>query len=246
MGMEEEEENNMAKIFCCEFPFKYMGVPPHHNWQRKEDLPPIVDNVIKRVPNCKGKLLSYGGRLALLNSCLASIPVYLLSIIKFPKWAIEMINSHMAHFFWDNSEERHRYHLTRWPFIDQKKGYGGIGVPNLRTLNICLLASWIHKYHLKDDVLWSQIIRFKYRTEHPNLFCCLERNASPSWKGVQWAAQAAAMGYQWLVGNGKRVRFWEDQWFGNSSLDVQFWNLYVINNEQGATINQIWDGTNLK
>jgi len=63
---------------------------------------------------------------------------------------------------------------------------------------------------------------------------------------VQWAAQAAVMGYQWLDGNGERIRFWEDHWFGNLSLAIQFWHLYVISNEQGPTISQVWDGTDLK
>ena len=61
-----------------------------------------------------------------------------------------MINSHMAHFFWDNSEEKHKYHLAGWPLIAQNKEFGGLGVPDLRTLNMCLLASWIHRYHLQD------------------------------------------------------------------------------------------------
>jgi len=247
--LEEEEENDMAKIFCCkkgEFPLKYLGVPLHHSKLRKDDIQPIVDKVVKRIVGWKGKLLSYGGRLVLLKSCLASIPIYLLSIIKFPIWAIEMINSQMAHFFWDNSEERHKYHLARWPMITQKKEFGGLGVPDLRTLNICLLASWIQRYHLHNNALWSQIIKLKYRTDNPNMFCCSDRNASPFWKGVQWAAQAAALGYQWVVGDGKKVRFWEDHWFGNSSLAVQFWQLYTINNEQGATISQVWDGVDLK
>ena len=177
---------------------------------RKEDIKPIVDKVIKRVSGWKGKLLSYGGRLVLLKSYLASIPIYFLSFIKFPKWAINMINSHMAHFFWDNSEERHRYHLARWPLITQTKEFGGLGVPDLRILNMCLLASWIHRYHLHNVVLWSQIIRSKYRTENPNVFCSADRNTLPFWKGVQWAAQATVLGYQWLVGDGKRIRFWED------------------------------------
>jgi hypothetical protein len=44
--------------------------------------------------------MSYGARLTLLKACLASIPVYLMSIIKFPKCAIEAINSKMARLFW--------------------------------------------------------------------------------------------------------------------------------------------------
>jgi hypothetical protein len=61
-----------------------------------------------------GKILSYGARLALLKAYIASIPIYLLLVIKFPKWAIEAINSHMANVFWDVSEHKHKYHLSNW------------------------------------------------------------------------------------------------------------------------------------
>jgi hypothetical protein len=58
--------------------------------------------MINRIPGWKGWLLSYSARLTLLKACLASISIYLMSVIKFPKWAIEIINSHMANFFWDD------------------------------------------------------------------------------------------------------------------------------------------------
>jgi hypothetical protein len=29
-------------------------------------------------------------------------------------------------------------------------------------------------------------------------------------------------------------------------LAIQYWNLYIINNEKGATICNVWDGVNLK
>lgn len=46
----------------------------------------------------------------------------------------------------------------------------------------------------------------------------------------------------WLVGDGRKIRFWEDHWLGNSSLAIQFWPLYVICEQQGKTISQVWDG----
>jgi hypothetical protein len=58
------------------------------------------------------RLLSYAARLVLLKACLASMPMYLMPVIKFPKWAINAINSQMTHFFWDNLGDRHKYHLT--------------------------------------------------------------------------------------------------------------------------------------
>jgi hypothetical protein len=48
------------------------------------------------------------------------------------------------------------------------------------------------------------------------------------------------------VGDGKKVRFWKDQWFRNASLAIQYWPLYVIVNEQGKTVAEAWDGETLK
>jgi hypothetical protein len=53
-------------------------------------------------------------------------------------------------------------------------------------------------------------VDFKYNRCEPNILCSSERNSSPFWKGVKWAAQAAKLGYCWKVGNGRKVRFWED------------------------------------
>ena len=61
-----------------------------------------------------------------------------------------------------------------------------------------------------------------------------------------WSCKEAKMGYSWKIGDGKSVRFWEDRWFGNSSLDVQFWPLYNIVNEKGMVVAEAWDGFDLK
>jgi hypothetical protein len=78
IGLGEDDANSTAKNFCCkigQFPFKYLGVPLHHSKLRREDIQPVVDKIIKRITEWKGKLLSYGGRLIILKSCLASIPI---------------------------------------------------------------------------------------------------------------------------------------------------------------------------
>jgi hypothetical protein len=58
--------------------------------------------------------------------------------------------------------------------------------------------------------------------------------------------QAVKLGFRWKVGDGKRVRFWEDQWFEICSLAIQFWDIYSIVNEHGKTIREAWDGPNLR
>jgi hypothetical protein len=60
-------------------------VPLYYDKLRREDIQSIVDKIIKRIDGWKGRLLSYGARLALLKACLPSIPIYLMLVIKFPK-----------------------------------------------------------------------------------------------------------------------------------------------------------------
>jgi len=102
LGMDDERANDFAKVFCrkkSDFPMKYLGVSLHFSKLRREDLQPVVDKIVKRIVGWKGRLLSYAGRLTLLKSRLVNIPIYLLSIIKFPRWVIDMLNTHMGHFF---------------------------------------------------------------------------------------------------------------------------------------------------
>ena len=177
---------------------------------------------MKKIAGWKGKLLSSAGKLTLLKSCLASIPIYLLSVIKFPKWAIENINSHMANFLWNDQEGKHKYHLSNFQGLTQRKEFGGWGIPDLSCLNMSLLSAWINRYQLSDNKLWKQIVDHKYSTSDPNIFCCSEIGSSPFWKGVLWASKAAKLGVTWKIGNGNSVRFWEGHWFGNCSLAIQF------------------------
>jgi hypothetical protein len=152
----------------------------------------------------------------------------------------------MGHFLWNNTEDHHKYHLANWQLVSQKKEMGGFSIPDLRTLNLALVSSWIFRYHLNTISIWIKIVDYKYKTKKPNIFCCPDVGSSSFWKGVMWAMQDAHMGIRWLVGNGERIRFWEDQWFGNTSLAIIFWPLYVINEQHGKSIKEVWDGEELK
>jgi hypothetical protein len=53
INLEEGESNNYARIFYCKlgnFPFKYLRVSLHYEKVRREDIQPIVNKIIKRIP----------------------------------------------------------------------------------------------------------------------------------------------------------------------------------------------------
>jgi hypothetical protein len=115
MSLEVEQVHEIAHVLSCpvgSLPFRYLGVSVHFEKVKREDLQPILDKLIKRAAGWRGRLLAYGSKLVLIKTCLASIPVYMLSFIKFPKWAIKLLETQMAHCLWNNTAECHTYHLA--------------------------------------------------------------------------------------------------------------------------------------
>jgi hypothetical protein len=98
---------------------------------------PLIDKMIKKAAGWRRRLLTYNSRLVLIKSCLESIPVYLLSFIKFTKWVIKLIESQMAICLWNDNSEAHRSHLAGWQHVTMKE-FRGLGLPNLIELNLCL------------------------------------------------------------------------------------------------------------
>jgi hypothetical protein len=89
----------------------------------------------------------------------------------------------MDHFLWNNTEDKHKYHLANWQLASQKKEAGGLDVPNLRSLNMALLSSWIFRYHLNSNSTWTRIVDFKYRLRHLTFFVALMWDHHPFGRG---------------------------------------------------------------
>lgn len=43
------------------------------------------------------------------------------------------------------------------------------------------------------------------------------------------------------VANGQSISFWEDNWLGNDSLRHLYPDLYILNQQQRANINEVWN-----
>jgi hypothetical protein len=180
INLENEEIHEISHILKCHvgtLPFKYLVVPIHFEKLKREELQLVVDKLIKRVAAWRGRLLAYSSRLILIKTCLANIPVYLLSFIKFLKWAI-LIESQMAHCLWNSDSDNHRYHLASSKHVSMNQEFEGLGVPDLRELNLCLLGSWIRRHSQDNEKIWKMLVDFKYNNKNLNIFTCRENGVS--------------------------------------------------------------------
>jgi hypothetical protein len=81
-----EEANNLADTFGCKvesLPFTYLGLPLPLGTTRPSvaDLMPLVSRLDKRLSGISS-LVSYTGKLTLLNSVINSLPMYAMCYIK--------------------------------------------------------------------------------------------------------------------------------------------------------------------
>jgi hypothetical protein len=97
--------------------FKYLGIRMHHRRLNNKDLAMIEERIEKKLSSSKGKYLSMGGRLVLINSVLSSLPMFMLSFFKILKGVIEKIDYFRSRFFWKNNSQKKKYRLTKWSMV---------------------------------------------------------------------------------------------------------------------------------
>ncbi|MCI41668.1 LINE-1 reverse transcriptase like, partial [Trifolium medium] len=66
------------------FPFIYLGFPVWANPRLVSTWDPVVNSIEKRLFSWKNRYVSLGGRVVLINSVLAAIPVFDISFLKIP------------------------------------------------------------------------------------------------------------------------------------------------------------------
>ena len=64
-------------------------------------------------------------------------------------------------FFWQGGNLKKKYHLIKWIKTTKPKDKGGLGIKDLRKMNISLLCKWWWKAE-NGTGIWQDIIRKKY------------------------------------------------------------------------------------
>ncbi|GKV46774.1 hypothetical protein SLEP1_g53743 [Rubroshorea leprosula] len=103
VGVDQNWCAKMAYQLCCKegkLPFRYLGIPIGGNHRRRAMWQPMVESVRKKLASWKGRYLSMGGRITLINSVLSSLPVFLMSVYVIPKGIIHSIDKLRKSFLW--------------------------------------------------------------------------------------------------------------------------------------------------
>jgi hypothetical protein len=96
-------------------------------------------------------MLSYGGRLILINSMLSSLALFMLSFYEVPKGILHKLDFYRSRFFWQGDSHKKKYRLTKWSIICRPKEQGGLGILDLEKQNKGLLSKWLFNLINKNE-----------------------------------------------------------------------------------------------
>ncbi|XP_047326479.1 uncharacterized protein LOC124930161 [Impatiens glandulifera] len=190
------------------FPSTYLGMLLGVKARSKASWDSTIAKMERKLPIWKSKMISKGGRFILINSALASMPTYMMSLFLMPKSVAVKMERIICKFLWGSSESSF-CHLVRWDKVKKFKDQGGLGIQDLISFNTTLLSKWCSIYSLEPTSLWATMIKCKYGIDWSGWFTKPINHVVGCgiWSGISVIWKTFREQCKFLVGDGFRLVF---------------------------------------
>ncbi|RVW80860.1 putative ribonuclease H protein [Vitis vinifera] len=244
INLEQNHLSRLAEMLDCKasgWPILYLGLPLGGNPKTSGFWDPVIERISRRLDGWQKAYLSFGGRITLIQSCLTHMPCYFLSLFKIPASVAAKIERMQRDFLWSGVGEGKRDHLVNWDVVCKPKSRGGLGFGKISIRNVALLGKWLWRYPREGSALWHQVILSIYGS-HSNgwdVNNIVRWSHRCPWKAIALVYQEFSKFTRFVVGNGDRIRFWDDLWWGEQPLGVQYPRLLRVVTDKNAPISSI-------
>jgi hypothetical protein len=139
------------------FPMRYLGLPLGLKKPTAAQLQYLVEAVANRLPGWRASMLNRAGRLELVRSTLAAIPIFALMSLDVQAEILLAIEKILRGFLWKGRRDANGGHcLVAWDRVCMPKELGGLGIINLRKMNIALRARWLWLSRVEASRPWKE------------------------------------------------------------------------------------------
>lgn len=130
----------------CSLLASYLGLPLGASYKSKMIWELVINRISARLNSWKAPMLSKCGRLTLVKATLAVMPNCFLSFLTILSSIASRMETLFRNFLWNDSAEKHRYHLVNWNSCCRLLKNGDLGIRRIRDHNRALLANWIWRF----------------------------------------------------------------------------------------------------
>ena len=220
LGYPPEEQQRITDNLNCRlaaFPVTYLGMPIRDSRILIKDLNPLVERVKSKSEPWQGRFTSKANKTILIDSCLSSLPMYMMGLYTLPEGVHGSFDKELSRFFWQAANGRQKYNMVKWADLCAPKELGDIGILASRDMNKALMLKWVWRILTGDGGLWLQLARAKYLRGGP-LMACERKEGSQFWRSLKAVKQDIRLGATFSVGDGRGTLFWLDSWLGEQPL----------------------------
>ncbi|KAL4383574.1 hypothetical protein GQ457_15G020780 [Hibiscus cannabinus] len=187
--------DSWANLLHCKrenLPCSYLGLPLGATKNSIHLWAPIVERFEQKLAGWKSRCLSFAGKLVLVKSVLASVPIYFISSFAIPATIKSLLSKLIARFLWGSLDKK-AIHWVSWETMCLPKSRGGLGLVD---------------FGIKNRALWRRIIAAKYECESRSLLPVNLNPANKSWiwrnffKSLSNSEDLFTQNIRLLVGNG--------------------------------------------
>ncbi|CAK8576836.1 unnamed protein product [Lathyrus sativus] len=122
-------------------PFNFLGLLVGENHRRHSFWNPVLSRMRSKLSNWAGRNLSMGGRVSLINSVLANLPIHYLAFFKAPKKIVNDIIAIQRCFLWAGNFSKKFISWISWNSIYKPKEHRGLGIKHVGRFNCALIAN---------------------------------------------------------------------------------------------------------
>ena len=125
----------------------------------------VEERVRRRLALWKCQYISKGGRITLIKTMMASMPLYQMFLFRMPKIVARRLEKLQRDFLWGGGNLEKKAHLVNWEVACADKEKGGLGLRKLALFNKALLGKWMWRFACVKEDLWKQVLVVKYGQE---------------------------------------------------------------------------------
>lgn len=188
---------------CTQFteahlPTKYLGAPLIQGRVKIIYFDELLTKLKLKIDGWMRNLLSFAGRITLVQSVLNSMSLHVMTVLPVPKTVLHKMESLIVSFLWDHGSNK-RFHWIRYDLLCRPKDCGGLGIRKLDNIMLALHSKLAWEF-LHQSSLWARYANSRFT---------IRKSGSAIWNSIQH-----------LICHLREHVIWD---MGNGSLDIKSW-----------------------
>ena len=129
-----------------------------------------------------------------------------------------------------------------WEKVCRPFHEGGLGIKDIDNFNVALLSNWKWRLGGPKLGLWRAVLESRYGSWRELDISLINSTQSWWWRDLAKVCGKRAKDncfdgrIKWIVGDEKKVKFWEDTWVGDRFLKDTYPRLFSISEYKESTV----------